>query len=138
MRWYEYQITVEPGERMINSVTAPIYPDIRGDFEPPVYEYTYLLSPAKSWKEFGNLDIYVNTPYYMLESGPEGFEYENPGYKLHLTELPDGELHFKLSADENPKIPFRFTNYITGSFPVFSITFVLLLLMIVKLIDKRK
>lgn len=138
MRWYEYQITVEPGERMINSVTAPIYPDIRGDFEPPVYEYTYLLSPAKSWKEFGNLDIYVNTPYYMLESGPEGFEYENPGYKLHLTGLPDGELHFKLSADENPKIPFRFTNYITSTFPVFSIAFVLLLLIIVKLIDKRK
>ena len=105
MRWYEYEITVGPGERIVNTVTAPIYPDIDSRYEPPVFEYTYLLSPAQTWAEFGNLDIVVNTPYYMTQSGPEGFQYNNPGYELHLTGLPEGELTFTLCAEAEPKAP---------------------------------
>ena len=105
MRWYEYEISIGPGERIVNTVTAPIYPSINGRYEPPIYEYTYLLSPAKTWAEFGNLDIVVNTPYYMTVSGPEGFQYNNPGYELHLTGLPEGELTFTLSAEKDPKAP---------------------------------
>lgn len=105
MRWYEYKITLEPGQRIVNTVTAPIYPSINSDYEPPIYEYTYLLSPAQTWAEFGNLDIVVNTPYYMTVSGPEGFEYNNPGYELHLTGLPEGELTFTLCAEKDPKAP---------------------------------
>ena len=105
MRWYEYEISVGPGERIVNTVTAPIYPSINGRYEPPIYEYTYLLSPAKTWAEFGNLDIVVNTPYYMTVSGPEGFQYNNPGYELHLTGLPEGELTFTLCAEKEPKAP---------------------------------
>ena len=32
MRWYEYEITLAPGERIVNTVTAPIYPGIVLDF----------------------------------------------------------------------------------------------------------
>lgn len=105
MRWYEYEISVGPGERIVNTVTAPIYPDIDSRYEPPIFEYTYLLSPAQTWAEFGNLDIIVNTPYYMTVSGPEGFQYNNPGYELHLTGLPGGELTFTLCAEAEPKAP---------------------------------
>lgn len=105
MRWYEYEISVGPGERIVNTVTAPIYPDINSRYEPPVFEYTYLLSPAQTWAEFGTLDIVVNTPYYMTVSGPEGFQYNNPGYELHLTGLPEGELTFTLCAEKEPKAP---------------------------------
>ena len=105
MRWYEYEISVGPGERIVNTVTAPIYPDIDSRYEPPIFEYTYLLSPAQTWAEFGNLDIIVNTPYYMTVSGPEGFQYNNPGYELHLTGLPEGELTFTLCAEAEPKAP---------------------------------
>lgn len=105
MRWYEYEISVGPGERIVNTVTAPIYPDIDSRYEPPIFEYTYLLSPAQTWAEFGNLDIIVNTPYYMTVSGPEGFRYNNPGYELHLTGLPEGELTFTLCAEAEPKAP---------------------------------
>ena len=105
MRWYEYEISVGPGERIVNTVTAPIYPSINARYEPPIYEYTYLLSPAKTWAEFGNLDIVVNTPYYMTVSGSEGFQYNNPGYELHLTGLPEGELTFTLCAEKDPKAP---------------------------------
>ena len=105
MRWYEYEISVGPGGRIVNTVTAPIYPDIDSRYEPPVFEYTYLLSPAQTWAEFGNLDIVVNTPYYMTVSGPEGFQYNNPGYELHLNGLPEGELTFTLCAEKDPKAP---------------------------------
>lgn len=105
MRWYQYEITLEPKQRIVNTVTAPIYPSINSRYEPPVYEYTYLLSPAKTWKEFGNLDIVINTPYFMIKSGTEGFDYNNPGYELHFTGLPEGELTFTLCEDANPIAP---------------------------------
>ena len=105
MRWYEYKLTLEPGQRIVNTVTAPIYPSINSNWEPPIYEYTYLLSPAQTWAEFGTLDIVVNTPYYMTVSGPEGFQYNNPGYELHLTGLPEGELTFTLCAEAEPDAP---------------------------------
>lgn len=105
MRWYEYEITIGPGERIVNTVAAPIYPSIDSDYEPPVYEYTYLLSPAQTWAEFGTLDIVVNTPFYMTVSGPEGFEWTNPGYELHLDGLPDGELTFTLCTEQEPVVP---------------------------------
>lgn len=105
MRWYQYEITLEPKQRIVNTVVAPIYPAINSNYEPAIYEYTYLLSPAKTWKEFGNLDIVVNTPYYMIKSGMEGFNYNNPGYELHFTGLPEGELTFTLCEDANPIAP---------------------------------
>lgn len=130
MRWYQYEIALEPNERIVNTVTAPIYPSINSDYNPAIYKYTYLLSPAKTWKEFGNLDIVVNTPYYMIESETEGFEYNNPGYTLHLTGLPEGELVFTLCKEaksiaptyNNPIIPF-----VIGGVIVFVICGILLL-----------
>lgn len=105
MRWYEYEITLEPGQRIVNTVTAPIYPAIDSRYEPPIYEYTYLLSPAQTWTEFGTLDVVVNTPYYMTQSGPEGFQYNSPGYEMHLTGLPEGELTFTLCSESEPDAP---------------------------------
>lgn len=100
MRWYQYDITLEPKQRIVNTVTAPIYPSINSSYEPAIFEYTYLLSPANTWKEFGNLDIVIHTPYYLIENSIEGFEYKNPGYELHLTGLPAEELVFTLCSKE--------------------------------------
>ena len=104
MRWYEYEITLKPGERIVNTVTAPVYPSINMNYEPPIFSYTYLLSPAKTWKDFGKLDIVVNTPYYITESNMEGFTKTENGYSLTLDGLPDGELEFVLcSAEQTTK-----------------------------------
>ena len=80
------------------------------NYEPTIYEYTYLLSPAKSWKSFGTLDIVVNTPYYMTESGSEGFERTEMGYSCHLTGLPEGELTFTLCSQSEAKAPAFYNN----------------------------
>lgn len=105
MRWYEYNITLEPGEKMVNTVTAPVYPSFNVAYEPPIYEYTYLLSPAQGWKSFGTLDIVVNTPYYMTESALDGFEHMNGSYICHFTGLPEGELTFTLCSEAEPAAP---------------------------------
>ncbi len=105
MRWYEYEITLAPEERIVNTVTAPMYPTINSAYDPPIYEYTYLLSPAKTWKSFGALEIVINTPYYLTENSIEGFERVEGGYSLNLNGLPDGELNFTLSESAEPKVP---------------------------------
>lgn len=103
MRWYAYEITIQPGQTITNTVTAPVYPDIDGRYAPSVYAYEYLLSPAKTWSGFGSLDIVINTPFYMTESGMDGFEKTAEGYKLSLPGLPEGELTFSLSSVEKPE-----------------------------------
>ena len=104
LRWYEYEIFIPAGGTITNTVTAPIYPDLNTRYEPPIYTYSYLLSPAKTWAEFGKLDIVVHTPYYMTESGGDfSFEKTETGYQVSYDGLPDGELEFTLSADAYPK-----------------------------------
>ena len=101
LRWYEYEITLRPGERITNTVTAPVYPTIDTDYNPNLCSYIYLLSPAKTWSDFGALDITVNTPFYILESSIEGFEKTDSGYALSLDGLPEGELQFTVSKSKN-------------------------------------
>ena len=106
MRWYEYEITLQPGEKIKNTVTAPMYPQIEAWDQPYEYNYTYLLSPASGWADFGRLDIVINTPYEMSETNLEGFEKTENGYRLTRDGLPTDEngyidLHFTLLNDGN-------------------------------------
>ena len=102
LRWYQYELTLQPGERITNTVTAPIYPTIDANYSPNIYKYTYLLSPAKTWSDFGALRITVNTPFYITKSNTESFEKTDNGYILSLDGLPDGELNFTMCKSKNP------------------------------------
>lgn len=111
MRWYEYEIVLEPGQRLVNRVEAPIYPAVSGTGESAEYTYTYLLSPASTWKEFGSLDVEINTPFYLTDSEPGGMEEREGGYSLALESLPEGELVFSLRSSNRPE------TYISSLFP---------------------
>lgn len=113
LRWYDYTLTVSGKSTVINEVTAPIYPSINANYEPPVYEYTYLLSPAKSWKEFNDLNIQINTDHYLISSSLNQFEKNETGYTLSMNKLPESELNFKLSTDENPSKPINLSSSFT-------------------------
>ncbi len=108
MRWYVYELTLEPGQTLVNTVEAPIYPSINQQDEPTIYGYTYLLSPAQTWTEFGDLEIVINTPYYLTASTLEGFEKTQTGYSLSLDRLPESDLIFSLSAKQPPVIKAGF------------------------------
>lgn len=105
MRWYEYETSLAPEERLVNTVTAPIYPGIDLTYEPPVYNYTYLLSPAKTWAAFLELEIHINTPYYLTESTVDGFGQCSEGYVVFVDGLPTQEFEFTLSTEPNPVGP---------------------------------
>lgn len=105
MCWYQYELTIPAGQTLVNTVTAPMYPDIHSGWEPAIYNYTYLLSPAKGWADFGTLDIEVKTPYYMTQCSLSGFSKTAEGYALALDGLPERELEFTLSTAARPDKP---------------------------------
>lgn len=129
MRWYEYEITIAPGETIVNTVTAPIYPTIDAECNPPHYEYLYLLSPAKLWSDFGSLEIVINTPYYLVSENKELFEETDTGYVLKCEGLPDEELSFILS-----ETPVSATNSIW----FYAVCLILLIIIIVVVAGKVK
>ena len=103
MSWYQYEIVIGPGESVVNTVTAPMYPYINAHKNSPMTcDYTYLLSPASTWAKFGELEININTPYYMNKSSIRGFTKTESGYTLTLNGLPDGEFEFRLSSSPTP------------------------------------
>ena len=123
MRWYEYDLTVPANGRVVNSVTAPLLPDVNTAYEPSVYEFTYLSSPAKTWKSFGTLTVEIVAPYYVVWS--DEWTKTDGGYCRVYETLPDGEIKFTLSSGEKPT---RSYNRSDGSF--FGTVFFGLLLMI--------
>lgn len=151
--WYCYEVTLSPGERITNKITAPIYPDVNTQYKQARYTYNYLLSPAATWADFGTLDIYINTPYYVVSSSLSGFEKTDEGYKISLDGLPRDkngeheELSFTLCTEEpsfTSNIPFsQMIKDITYFFmfygPVIMIaSAVLILLIIIFLFIKRR
>ena len=144
MRWYEYEITLAPGEKITNAVTAPIYPEIEAWNQPYKYHYTYLLSPASGWADFGNLDIVINTPYEMITSNVEGFEKTESGYRLSRQGLPMNDegyidLHFTLESDgsvpKNQPNPNKFMSALEKVLNFIASIFVIIFVFIVELIS---
>ena len=118
MRWYEYELEFAPGETLVNRVEAPMYPEIDMSYTPSLYTYTYLLSPASTWKSFGSLDVIINTPFYVI--GGEGFTETENGYAKSFDGLPEGELVFSLASSpevEGPS-PFGGLGYFLAMFGV--------------------
>lgn len=102
MRWYEYDLTVPAYGRVVNSVTAPLLPDLNMAYEPSVYEFTYLSSPAKTWKSFGTLTVEIKTPYFVVWS--DEWTKTDGGYTRSYATLPDEEIKFTLSESESPML----------------------------------
>lgn len=102
MRWYQYSLEIPAGGRLINEVTAPLYPSIDGYYSPNIYEYEYLLSPAQGWAAFGSLEVRINTPFCLLENSIGDFEKTDYGYLYKSETLPDRELTFELCESEHP------------------------------------
>lgn len=100
MSGFEYEITAEAGQTIVNEIVMPICPSIRKDYEPLAYEYTFSLSSPGEWSHTDELEIYVNTPFYMLKSELVGFEQTENGHMARLSNFPKEELSFILSETE--------------------------------------
>ncbi len=99
MGCYVYSFTIGAGERLNHRIQTPLYPSIHHSFEMSTYKYINILSTAKSWGAFGNLEVVIRTPYVMENCSLNGFIQEEGGYRLTAEGLPDGELYFELEED---------------------------------------
>ena len=97
---FEYEITAEAGQTIVNEIVMPICPSFRRDYEPLAYKYTFSLSSPGDWSHTDELEINVNTPFYMLKSEPEGFEETENGHVARFSNFPKEELSFILSETE--------------------------------------
>lgn len=102
MSWYEYDLTIEKNAIVTNEIISLIYPDTNTEYSPYIYSYKYLLSPAKVWKNFKNLNIYINTDMYNRSISLDGFIKTENGYEAHFNTLPNYELSFSFCESNNP------------------------------------
>ena len=97
IRWYEYTLSAGPGETFVNTVTVPLFPEVFGTTSQKSVDnnYTYLLSPARSFHRFGTLDVKINSPYRpALFNRSETLEKDGDVYRVSFDTLPEGELEF--------------------------------------------
>ncbi len=133
MRWFEYVMEVRAGQTVINTVTAPLYPSIDENYEPPICTFTYLLSPAGTWASFRDLEVKICTDLYL--SGNDLFEKTDYGYAYSSEVLPDGELSFSLCSDSSPDHKNNAVIWIIlGTVLVCVILFALAVILLVKLV----
>ncbi len=106
--WYEYRLSVPAKERVTAKTVLPLFPTVneRG----PVYRYDYLISPAHRFAAFKDLEVHVETPFYLGYSSLS-LEEEEGGYFFRREELPIGEFSFTLARSEED---FRAGNSGTG------------------------
>ena len=138
MGWYLYELKISAGERVINTVVAPLYPSINEHYEPSKYDYVYLLSPARSWASFGELTININTTTYMLEDTLGGFEKVDGGYKLVRNGLPEDELEFTLCAVKKPKRDINWSYYLIIIIPIVIIVAIIAVIVTIIIVVKKK
>lgn len=104
MQWYEYTLSFAPGETLVNEVTVPTYPDFNAESIPEIVVFNYLLSPAKTWVDFKDLYVKVNTDMYIINnhSTNVNFTKTGNGYEAYFSYLPDKELSFGLCTSPSP------------------------------------
>jgi len=110
LRWLVYDLHFSAGQTIKNTVSAPLFSGGYYNYDPYVYSYRYLLSPAREWSGFKSLEIRLNTPYYLINSSLS-FEKTDGGYVYKQDGLPNGELEFDLCTVENPehKVNYGYT-----------------------------
>lgn len=117
-RWYGYEMKFAPHQTLVNEVKSPLFPGIDKGYEPTVYTYNYLLSPASTWASFKDLTIVVNTPFHILDL-KDGWQKTETGYTAHYDTLPEyGELKLQICSSDSPK---RVKNIYYAIFMVFII-----------------
>jgi len=102
LRWYDYELDFAAHSRVVNSVNAPMYPEVNYGYSSPLYTFKYLLTPASTWADFKDLHIKIYTSQYLISS-EFTFTPIDGGYEVHLDELPTKDLEFTTCIEENPR-----------------------------------
>lgn len=101
-----YTVSLE-GNNAANilSVSYPFDGGYSAYYEPTMYTYNYVSSPAKNWASFGTLTINIitneNTPY-IHNANLEYTQISEYSYQYTGVGVPKGNIEFSLNASEDP------------------------------------
>ena len=101
MGWLIYEVELDAGQTVKNTVTAPLFPGFYNYYKPTVYNYEFAFSSAQNLNGLESFEIRVNTPYYVLNSNFK-FEKTEYGYCYKANELPQESLIFEVCTVEDP------------------------------------
>lgn len=109
---YICDLSILPGERATVRITAPIYPEIETNYDPPTFFYQYDLYTDNAQLFSGNITVNINTPYSIIPNENYIFEKTDEGYSLTMpasesfddgTGYISGGVFFTLCEVEEPR-----------------------------------
>lgn len=136
---FTYEISIGPGERVVNTLNAPTYPFIETKYDPYTFGYNYVLFHTNADMFTGKINVSINTPYYMIYDGNHSFEKTEDGYSIALDAVKIlsenstatlGSIFFILCEVEEPeeveeKIPVIFWILIILAIPIIIIALII-------------
>lgn len=117
----------------------------RLNYEPPKYPIKYVSNPSKQWSSFGDLTVIVypdeSMPFVIDSSIPLAIQ-EDGSYSVTLSELPEDNITFSVSASENPDKQtyfFRNIKYIlTYTWYIWLILIIIIAVVVVMIVRRKK
>ncbi|GEM_PF-3218943 len=104
-----YEVPFEPGQTRTVEVSYKVKASMKnkayGGREDAAYTFEYFLSPAKSWLEFGelNVDILINETLWQIEDSSLTLESVASGYRHTFQGLPEEDLFITLTRQQTTK-----------------------------------
>lgn len=99
LTWLTFSVPFDPGAGRTVTVaythTPAWHRSMRAN---QVYQYQYLLSPARAWAGFGPLTIAVRLPDPAYFTANLPFQPDGGGYRIELSGLPEQDLSFAVMS----------------------------------------
>ena len=139
-----YEITIGPGQKVTNVIKAPIYPSVETKYDPYTYDYSYNLHYYNAEMYIGNIDVNINTTYYLIEGYQDVYEKTDYGYSISVplkevlseqVSSTRGGFMFTLCEVENPEENKTELSLVTK---ILIAVFILLIIIIVLIVELVK
>ena len=99
----DYNIDIAANSDCVNKVTTNMEYIENHAYKSTVYEIDYYVSPAKTFRSFKNLNIYLNTDMYLIDSTVDFVDQKDGTYKISYEELIDNDIFIAISHDNSVK-----------------------------------
>ncbi|HOO22672.1 MAG TPA: hypothetical protein PKY53_03225 [Clostridia bacterium] len=101
-----YTVTLKAGERNLIGITYTMDGAFDAHYNPTLFTYDYISSPAKNWASFDTFFVKVITPEkmpYLIKSNVAFTKTGENEYSYTQKGAPDYNIRFSLCADEDPR-----------------------------------
>lgn len=99
MQYHRFELAMAPGESASLEVTYYQQSGFdKNRYTYPVYQYQYLLLPARGWASFGPLEIEIAAPRQAFFASNLGLTWQEGAYRATLPALPEENLLFSFMS----------------------------------------